>query len=63
MFTFKFYVGDKVSVPNNRVPDINAACMMAEHWIANYEKIEVIFNEKVVVKTLTNDNPIVSTTL
>lgn len=63
MFTFKFYVGDTFSIPKNRVPDINAACMMAEHWIANYEKIEVIFNEKVVVKTLTNNNPIVSSNM
>lgn len=60
MFSFKLYVGDQVTVPNNKVPDINAACLMASHWIPNYEKVEVIFNNQAVVKTLTNDNPIIS---
>lgn len=60
MFTFKLYLGDEVTNPKNRVPDVNAACTMAGHWIANYNKVEVIFNDQAIIKTLTNENPIIT---
>ena len=63
IFTFKMYIGENVTTPPQKIPDINAALLMAGHFIKSYSKVEVILHNNVVVKTLTNDTPIFSAQL
>jgi hypothetical protein len=63
MFTFKLYKGEYVTIPPNKANDQNTALIMAGHFIKDYHKVEVILNDKVVIKTLENDSPIFSAPL
>lgn len=63
MFTFKLYKGEDCTVPPNTTMYQNTALTMAGHFIKDYNKVEVLLNDKVVIKTLENENPIFSASL
>jgi hypothetical protein len=57
------YLGETLIIPPNKVLYIETATTMAGHFSKDYHKVEVVLNDKVVVKTLENDSPIFSAPL
>lgn len=54
MFTFALWKGGNKTTPPQKLPDMEQSIIVANHFLSEYSKVQIILNGKVVVKELTN---------